>query len=105
MNFIPKSLRFRPRRRELPGGRTVRVSPLVRASVHDGGLALLNIRSGQIFLCNRTGSRIWQGLLDGRTPQEVADEISNAYGVGRALAEQHTFSFVGELERRGLVTQ
>src|SRR5260370_27825770 len=107
MNIIAQYLRFRSGRQELPRGTppALRVSPHVRASVHDDGLALLHIQRGQVFLCNRTGSRIWQGLSEGREPEDVADEISRHYGVRRQVARQHAGSFVGELERRGLITR
>ena len=83
----------------------IRISPLVRASSHDKGLTLLNIQSGKVFLCNRTGSNIWRGLVEGSRPEDVAQQISRQFDVDLDLARQHTFSFVGELERRGLITR
>jgi hypothetical protein len=106
MKNIAALFRFRLRRRDLSSECPVlRVSPLARASAHDGGIALLHLGSGQVFLCNRTGSRIWQALTEGRQPDEVARQISRDYGIERDLAERHTASFVDELKRRGLVTQ
>lgn len=106
MNTIAQLLQLcfgRPRLSRAPTA--LCVSPFVRVSVHDDGLALLHIQSGKVFLCNRIGSRIWQGLSVGCTPEDVADQISRQYGVGRDIAEKDTFSFVGELERRGLMTR
>ena len=77
----------------------------VRASVHEDGLALLHIPTGRFFLCNRTGSRIWQGLAKGLSTDAICEEISRECGVARDLVEQHTSSFLAELERRGLVTR
>ena len=80
------------------------VAPEVRASVHEDGLALLHIPTGRMFLCNRTGSRIWQGVVKGLSTDAICEEISRECGVARDLVEQHTSSFLAELERRGLVT-
>jgi hypothetical protein len=104
---IAKLLRFRSGNADLSRGAetALRISPFVRASAHDDGLALLHIQRGQIFVCNRTASRIWQGLFEGRKPEDVADEISRHYGVQPEIARRHTFSFVDELERRGLIAR
>jgi Coenzyme PQQ synthesis protein D (PqqD) len=105
MNMVAQLLGFRPSCQAEPAeaSTSFRVSPFVRASAHDDGLALLHIQCGQIFLCNRTGSRIWRGLFAGRKPEEVADEMSRHFGLESEIARKHTFSFVGELERRGLI--
>jgi Coenzyme PQQ synthesis protein D (PqqD) len=77
----------------------------VRTSVHEDGLALLHIPTGRMFLCNRTGARIWQGIVKGLSIEAIAEEISCECGVAHALVEQHTSSFLAELESRGLVTR
>jgi hypothetical protein len=106
MNIIRRLLGFHSSRHERGGEtpRAPRISPLVRASSHNDGLALLHIERGQVFLCNRTASRIWEGLSAGRLPEEVAAEMSERYGIRRELAREHTFSFVRELESRGLLS-
>ena len=81
------------------------VAPDVRASVHDDGVAILHIPTGRVFLCNRTASRIWQGVVDGLSSEDTCDEISREWGVTRALVHQHASSFLTELERRRLVVQ
>ena len=81
------------------------VSPEVRASAHEDGLALLHIPTGRVFLCNRTASRIWQGVVKGLSAQTISEEISQECGVELDVVQQHTSSFLAELERRGLVTR
>ena len=83
--------------------RRLTIAPGVRASIHDDGLALLNISTGQVFLSNRTGSRIWQGVAAGLSADAISDEISRDCGVRCELVRRHTSSFIFELERRGLV--
>ena len=77
----------------------------VRTSAYEDGLALLHIPTGRMFLCNRTGSHIWQGVVKGLTTEAITEEISRECGVARALVQQHTCSFLAELESRGLVTR
>jgi hypothetical protein len=78
-------------------------APDVRASVHDNGLALLDIASGKVFLCNETGSRIWQGVVAGLSTDAICQEISREFGVASTLVRAHMSSFLAELECRGLV--
>ena len=89
---------------DLCENRRLAIPPEVRASIHDDGLAILHIPTGRVFLCNRTASRIWQGVAKGLTAGAISEEISRECGVARDLVQQHTSKFLTELERRGLVT-
>ncbi len=73
-----------------------------RVSAHEGGLAFLHIPTGRVFVCNRTGARIWQALSNGLSGTEVCQEISRVYNLPEDLARRDTRSFLGELERHGL---
>jgi len=101
------AVKFRPQdtgRRLVPGGgRALAISSEVRASAHEDGLALLHIQTGRVFLCNRTGSRIWQSIAKGLSANDISEQISRECGVARDLVAQHTAAFLFELERRGLV--
>ena len=101
------AVKFRPQdtgRSLVPGGgRALAISSEVRASAHEDGLALLHIQTGRVFLCNRTGSRIWQSIAKGLSANDISEQISRECGVARDLVAQHTAAFLFELERRGLV--
>jgi Coenzyme PQQ synthesis protein D (PqqD) len=75
-------------------GRCLEAAPDVRASVHD---------DGRVFLCNQTGSRIWQGVVAGLSAEAISEEISRDWGVGCERVRRHTSAFISDLERRGLV--
>jgi hypothetical protein len=81
------------------------VSPGVRASVHEGGLVLLETGKGKgsIFTSNRVGAQIWQRIANGRTPREIAAELSVEYGASRTQIEDDTAAFLGALIDRGIV--
>jgi hypothetical protein len=84
-------------------GRALTVPSDVRASAHKDGLAILRLSTGQMFLCNETGARIWQGVIAGLSADAITEQISQEFGVGTPLVRRHTFSFLFELERRGLL--
>lgn len=86
-----------------PGQRILAISPEVRESAHEDGLALLDIQTGRVFLCNRIGSRIWRSIAEGVSAAAISDQISRDCGVARDPVAQHTAAFLIELERHGLV--
>ena len=79
------------------------IVPEVRASTHLDGLVLLHIPSGRVFLCNRTGARIWKGLSRGLNSDAIAEEISREYGVALDQVVRHTTMFLTNLEQHGFV--
>jgi len=81
------------------------ISPDTRVSQHAEGLTLLHIPSGQIFVCNRTAARIWQGATEGRCLDELSEEMSRQFRIGREVAQEHTCSIVSQMERHGLIIQ
>jgi hypothetical protein len=87
------------------GHAALAVPPDVRASAHDDGLAILHISTGQMFLCNRTGARIWQGVTAGLSVDAISEEISRECGIGSQLVRRHASTFLGELARRGLLVE
>jgi hypothetical protein len=76
----------------------------VHASAHDGGLALLNVATGRVFLCNQTGAQVWRALDAGLSPEAVCNEFSRDYGISRQVAEQHVAAFLAEMESHGIIT-
>ena len=81
------------------------VSPGVHASVHEGGLVLLQTGRGKgsIFTTNRVGAQIWQCIADGQTPRAIAAALSVEYGAALAQIEDDTAVFLDELIDRGIV--
>lgn len=84
-------------------GQGLAVAPDVRVSAHEEGLAILDISTGRVFLCNRTGARIWQGLQAGLNADAISREISREWGLPWTLIRQHTSAFLEEVEHRKLV--
>ena len=98
---------FGPPRGSSPAGGTgdLIAASEVRASIHNDGLALLDMATGKVFLCNETGSLIWQGIVAGLSPEAICEEISREFGVAADLVRRQTSLFLSELERRGLLVR
>ena len=79
------------------------ISPDTRVSQHAEGLTLLHIPSGKIFVCNRTAARIWQGATEGRCLDELSEEMSRQFRIGREVAQKDTCSIVSQMELQGLI--
>jgi hypothetical protein len=77
----------------------------VLASAHKDGLLLVNIKSGRVFVCNRTGARIWTGLNQGLTPAALAEQFSADYAMPKEVASQDIQDFLASLESEKFVTQ
>ncbi len=87
-----------------PAGReALAAAPDVHVSAHDEGIALLQVSTGRVFLCNGTGARIWRSALAGLSTRDICEEISRDFGVGCDIVEPQTSTVLSQLERRGLV--
>src|ERR1700688_3382178 len=84
-----------------PNKSSLAISPDTRVSQHAEGLTLLHIPSGQIFICNRTAARIWQGATEGRCLDELSEEMSRQFRIGREVAQKDTCSIVSQMELHG----
>lgn len=100
--FIRKS---RPVTESDFNSKSMAIAPDVRASAHEDGLAILNIATGKVFLSNRTGLQVWEGLVSGLSADAITDKISRECDVAVDLVRRHTFAFLFELERRGLIVR
>lgn len=81
------------------------IAPDTRVSKHADGLTLLHIPSGQIFVCNRTAARIWQGATEGRCLDELSEEMSRQFRIGREIVQKDVCSIVSQMEHHGLIVR
>jgi hypothetical protein len=77
------------------------------ASVHarrfDDEVVILDLSGGDYFALDAVGALIWEQLVSGRTPDQVADAIVARYSVDRARAVADCLALAGELVERGLL--
>lgn len=69
----------------------------------DDGVALLDERTGRYWQLNRSGALILNGLFNGDTPHQIADNLTRQYEVSRDEAVRDVTALVAELSDAALV--
>lgn len=69
----------------------------------EGEHVLLDLRTGNFYSLNATGSEMWDLLREGLAVDEVARRFALHYDVAVEIARVDIGELVGELEKRGLV--
>ncbi|MFE6054109.1 lasso peptide biosynthesis PqqD family chaperone [Kitasatospora sp. NPDC056446] len=83
---------------------SVELGPDVTLTPTGSGAVVLDERTGRYFQLNRTGLHILRSLLDGRTAEEVAADLSDRYPVTTARARADVDTLRDSLRTAGLVT-
>lgn len=66
-------------------------------------IVALDIDSSEYLAVNRTGAVVWPLLVDGATPEELAERLASRYDIDRASAERDVGHFLSMLSERGLL--
>lgn len=83
----------------------LRPSPLVKASISDDGLVLLDLAGGMVLSSNCVGARIWELIEQRRTAAEIATQLASEYGIGQDRARADVATFITALADRQLVAE
>lgn len=81
----------------------MQISETVRTAANQDGAVLMDISQGQMFSINPIGSRIWQELHDGRSPEEIAEAIVTDFGISQEQALNDVNEFVQQLDGQELI--
>lgn len=54
---------------------------------------------------NHSGARIWKGLAQGQTPEEIVEDLSLRYGMGPEELQVDVEAFVAQLRSQGILTE
>jgi hypothetical protein len=79
------------------------LAPDLSATDTDDGMVLLDQRSGRYWMLNRTGATTLRLALAGRTPEEVAAELTATAPDGRARALADVQTLLASLRKARLV--
>ena len=74
---------------------TFTVNPEATASIHDDVLVIFQIGSGCLYTSNVIGARIWRGIQQRLSLDEIASEISDLYQITYSTARDHIVQFCG----------
>jgi hypothetical protein len=81
----------------------MKISEHVRTTITQDGAVLMNIKGGSMLTLNATGSIIWRQLSDGRTPAQIAAQLSSEFGIPLADASADVKAFLEQLEAQHLI--
>jgi hypothetical protein len=82
----------------------VRLHPeVVDTELDDGEMVLLHLESKTYYSLNLTGTRIWQGLKQGLTLQEISHRLQEEFDVEAGRADSSVLALVNELSQQQLV--
>ena len=80
------------------------IHPEVRTSPSDeDGSVLIDLESGKVFSLNGVGAKIWTKIEEGLAFEALLDSLAHDYDVPREQLRSDLATFVGELEKKGLV--
>jgi hypothetical protein len=80
-----------------------RLSEQVRSTHNQDGAVVLDILHGQMFRLNLVGSRMLEPLKRGHTENEIAEQISKEFSVGREVVSLDLREFLAHLEKHHLL--
>ena len=67
------------------------------------GLTILDVRRGQMFNLNITGSRILELLQNGLEAAEIVEKITFEFSINPATADRDVQEFTAELESQKVI--
>ena len=75
----------------------------IHVRTFDGELVILDLARGDYFGVNELGARLWEGLVAGKTPREIAAEIQGDYDVAQETLLADLDKLTSDLVTRGLL--
>uniref|UniRef100_UPI003F49A631 lasso peptide biosynthesis PqqD family chaperone n=1 Tax=Pseudonocardia sp. CA-138482 TaxID=3240023 RepID=UPI003F49A631 len=69
----------------------------------DGGLVLLNERTGQYWQLNATGGAVLRHLLDSQPPEQVAQHLATRYSLPVSQAQHDVTAVINQLRAARLI--
>ena len=78
---------------------------VVFTDLDDGSAVLLHLQTKYYFSLNETGSFLWK-LIEregGASPEELIEELCQAFDVGADKAKNDVSEFVADLKTQGLI--
>ena len=72
-------------------------SQVVDTKLDDGEVVLLHLEGKTYYSLNPTGERIWQGLKQGLTLDEISRRLQNEFDVDAERADRSVLELVSEL--------
>jgi hypothetical protein len=75
----------------------------VHARRFDDEVVVLDLAGGDYYALNAVGARVWEQIVDGKTPAEIASVLESEFDVQQERALQDCMVLLEELIDRGLL--
>lgn len=76
----------------------------LRSVVNHNGAVILDTKRGEMWNLNPLGAFIWQRLMDGQLPEQIAAELSAHTGDDLQTATNDLEEFLSDLQEKQLFT-
>lgn len=77
----------------------MKISEHIRSTHSQEGAVVLDILHGQMYRLNLVGSRMLELLKQGHTEPQIAERVSQEFGVGREIVASDLQEFLTHLKR------
>jgi hypothetical protein len=86
--------------------KAARVKPVKKVAVRvvDGKAVMLTVADSKLHRLNTTATRIWEGIMDGMSSDEIVDALCTTYAVPRETAQADVEALLRDLLARGIVS-
>jgi hypothetical protein len=81
------------------------IAPGVCVSRHDDGLVLFSTSTRRLFICNGSGTWIWERLSTGVAPEAIARDLAAEYGLEPDQSTRDVVALITSLAQHGLLTR
>ena len=72
-------------------------SEVVDTTLNEGEVVLLHLESKMYYSLNPTGERIWRGLKEGVSLNEISQRLQDEFDVDKEQADRSVLDLVNEL--------
>lgn len=79
------------------------VHPDASTTMVGGEMVILHLESGVYFGLDKVGTKIWDGITDGQSMNDICSTIAKGYGEPREQVEQDARSFLKDLLEADLI--
>lgn len=86
-----------------PEGAPSRIRAHVLTAQLEGEAVLLDLHTKRYFRLNATAARVWKGLEDLLTLQQIVEALVQRFEVDRAVAQAETDRVLEDFRARGLI--
>jgi Coenzyme PQQ synthesis protein D (PqqD) len=80
------------------------INPELRSRVTPDGAMILDISADEIITLNSVGGHIWARLEEGKTVDQIIEDVATKTGHDPVVVAQDVREFVGQIAARRLVS-